>query len=226
MKNGQNGRVMLLLSVVERGKGKKLMARLKNKNIPLHFQCVGFGTAPTEMMDILGLGSNDKDIVFSVAAEEIVKRMAADFGDHFKSHSEFGGLMMILKLDAVNRLISEMVHRNMADEPAKEEAVMKNAHKHELVMITVGRGYADQVMQTAKQAGATGGTVIRGRLAESEALQEIIQQDIMEEREIILIMAPADVSRKIMDDVNREFGIRTEAGGIMCALPVEKAYKI
>ena len=45
-------RVAMLLSIVERGKGKKLIKTLENQNIGMHFQCVGFGTAPTEMMDI------------------------------------------------------------------------------------------------------------------------------------------------------------------------------
>ncbi len=29
-----------------------------------------------------------------------------------------------------------------------------------------------------------------------------------------------------MADVNREYGLHTEAHGILCAVPVEKAYKI
>ena len=33
--------------------GKKLIKELENINIRVNFQCVGFGTAPTEMMNIL-----------------------------------------------------------------------------------------------------------------------------------------------------------------------------
>ena len=59
-------RPMMLLSIVERDKGIKLIKVLESMNIRMNFQCVGFGTAPTEMMDIFGLGSNDKDIVISL----------------------------------------------------------------------------------------------------------------------------------------------------------------
>ena len=54
---------MILLSIVERDKGKKLIKELENIGIRINFQSVGFGTAPTEMMDIFGLGTNDKDII-------------------------------------------------------------------------------------------------------------------------------------------------------------------
>lgn len=57
---------------------------------------------------------------------------------------------------------------------------MKNAYNHNLVMITVVQGYTDPVMKTAKKAGATGGSVIRGCLAEAEKLSELANIDIEE----------------------------------------------
>lgn len=220
-------RIMTLLSVVERGKGKKLMEALNAKDIRMHFQCVGFGTAPTEMMDIFGLGSKDKDIIISFAAEPAVLEVMTNFGSHFSSYSEYGGLMMVLKPSAINRLVCEILNHGVPqDDGEGERAEMKNEHQMNLIMITVSQGYTDGVMQTAKRSGATGGTVIRGRLAEAEKLKEMAQIDIEEEREIIFILAPARVSNQIMEDVNREFGLKTGARGIMCAIPVEKAYKI
>ena len=103
---------------------------------------------------------------------------------------------------------------------------MKNAHSHNLVMVTVNQGYTDQVMEVAKRAGATGGTVIRSRLVEAENLSEIMNTSIEEEREILFIMAPTQVSYKIMEDVNKEFGLQSKAKGILCTVPIDKAYKI
>ena len=85
MGNEQSKRVILLISIVERGKAKKLMKTLKNQNIGMHYQCVGFGTAPTEMMDIFGIGSKDKDIIISFAAERVAIDMMMNFGNIFNS---------------------------------------------------------------------------------------------------------------------------------------------
>ena len=103
---------------------------------------------------------------------------------------------------------------------------MKNEHHHNLIFISVSQGYTDSVMETAKKAGAMGGTVIRTRLAESEKLKELTQLDFEEEREIICILAAGNITQQIMQDVNAQFGLRSEARGILCSIPVEKAYKI
>jgi len=226
MSSNQSLRVMSLLSIVERGKATKLIAKLKQQSIHLHLQCVGMGTAPTEMMDIFGLGSKNKDVVLSFGSEGVIREMMADFGNNFSSYSEFGGLMIMLKPSAINRLAAEIAHHNTPEDTGKGASEMKSEHKHNLIMITVSQGYTDQVMQVARKAGATGGTVIRGRLADTEKLQEAIQAEVEEEREIIFILAPANISRQIMDDVNQEFGLRSEARGILCSVPIEKAYKI
>lgn len=219
-------KIMMILSFVEREKGKKLIKRLNEKSIRMHMQFVGYGTAPTEMMDIFGLGSNDKDVVLSMGAEDAVKAMMSDFGNSFSSYSQFGGLMMILKPAAVNRIATEILNHNVSIPITEESENMKNQHHHNLIMIAVNQGYAEEVMQTARQAGATGGTVMRGRIADSDSFLELAPVDMEEERDIISILAPATITEKIMEEVNAKFGFKSEAHGVLCAVPVEKAYKI
>ncbi len=219
-----NKSVKALVSIVGREKGKKLIAALRDKNIRMHYQCIGFGTAPTEMMDIFGLGTNDKDIVISFGGEDAVKSLMADFSDSFSSYPKYGGLMIVLSISAISRLAVEILNHNT--DPFEGDEPMKNEHNHNLIMITVAQGYTDDVMNCARRAGATGGTVLRGRLAESETLKELTGMEIEEERDIILILAPSNVSSQIMEDVNAAFGLRSEAHGILCAVPVDKAYKI
>lgn len=227
MPKAKQKRLMILFSIVEREKGNKLIKALGEKDINMHFQCVGFGTAPSEMMDIFGLGSNDKDIVISFAPENTVKPLISDFSNNFSSYSQYGGLMIVLKMSAVSRLVTEILHHNPTQNTSKEiKTNMKNEHNHQLILISVDQGYSDLVMQTAKAAGATGGTVIKGRLADSEHFIELAQVDIKEEREIICILAPESISAAIMDSVNQKFGLTSEAHGVVCSVSVEKAYKI
>ena len=47
-----------------------------------------------------------------------------------------------------------------------------------------------------------------------------------EERDILFILAPLQVSQQIMEDVNKEFGLTSPANGMVFAVPTEKAYKI
>ena len=219
-------RPMALVSIVERDKGKKLIKELEELDIRINFQTVGFGTAPTEMMDIFGIGSNDKDIVISLGAEKAVKDMMVNFGSNFTSYSKYGGLMIILKVSAANRILTEVLSFNNEKNTEKGNGTMKNEYHNNLIIISVNEGYADDVMQVARKAGATGGTVIKGRLAEVEKFVEIGKADLDGEREILCILAPLNTSKQIMEDVNKQFGLTSDANGVLFAIPTEKAYKI
>lgn len=219
-------RPLILLSIVERDKGKKLIKELEDINIRINFQSVGFGTAPTEMMDIFGLGTNDKDIIISLGAEDVVKNMLANFGTIFASHSKYGGLMIIIEVSAASRVLTEILDFNNDKNAEKGDGTMKNEHHNNLIIISVNEGYSDDVMQVARKAGATGGTVIKGRLAEVEQLAEMRKGEMNGEREILCILAPFKTSKQIMEDVNKEFGLTSKANGVVFAVPTEKAYKI
>lgn len=219
-------RPMILLSIVERDKGKKLIKELENLNIKINFQSVGFGTAPTEMMDIFGIGTNDKDIIISLGDKSVVMNMMANFGTTFESHSKYGGLMIILEVSAASRILTEVLDFSSDKSTEKGDVEMKNAHHNNLIVISVNEGYSDAAMQIARKAGATGGTIIKGRLAEIEQFAEQGKTNIDGEREMLCILAPLKTSKQIMEDVNKEFGFTSEANGIVFAIPTEKAYKI
>lgn len=219
-------KVLTLLSIVENGKGKKLIKELKAQKIRVNFQMVGFGTAPTEMLDIFGLGTNDKDVIVSIGAEGDVRDMMAHFGETFQSHSKYGGIMVVLDVAAAGRVLSEILNFNRNQNEEKEAVTMQNEHHNNLIVISVNEGFSEDVMQVARKAGATGGTVIKGRLADNEQFAEFVENEMDGEREMLCILAPAKGSKQIMEDVNREFGLTSPANGILFALPTEKAFKI
>lgn len=219
-------KIMMLLSIVERDKGKKLIKELKNLNIRLNFQTVGFGTAPTEMMDIFGLGTKDKDIVISIGTETDIKDMMLNFGTIFSSHSKYGGLMIVIDIAAASRILTEILNFTNAKTTEKGTVNMKNENHNNLIVISVNEGFSDDVMQVARKAGATGGTVIKGRLADIEQLAELGNTQVDEEREMLCILAPLKASKQIMEDINKDFGLTSAANGIVIAIPTEKAYKI
>lgn len=224
--------IMMVLSIIGRGKGKHYRATLDAQGISLHLQMVGLGTAPSEMMDIFGLGTNDKDILISLAPRVLVEPLAAGLAKSMDTTPRYGGLMMMIPLNAINRLSAEILTRSTPDVPDKNKkevpAMNNNEYKYQMILISVNQGYTDQVMQTAKKAGATGGTILRARLAGEEKLQQFDETETApnEEKEIILILATETDATRIMNEVNHEHGLKTDAKGMIWAVPVERALKI
>ena len=227
-------RLMALLSIIGRGKGKSCIEMLNAQNIRYHYQSVGHGTAPSEIMDIFGLGSNDKDIILSLAPESAVSALSDDFGRKLDTNFGYGGLLIVIPLSAINRraasIISLSAQQQAGQHPQQQEkgadTEMNNDNKYHLIAISVNQGYTDAVMQTAKQAGATGGTVIRARQVAAQTLEQFGQLDAQEEKEIITILAPTTISSRIMEAINGEFGMNSEAQGMVCAMPVVKTFKL
>ncbi len=221
-----NSKIKVLLSIVESEKGKKLIRELKKINVKVNFRTVGHGTAPTETMDIFGLGTKYKDIVISLGAERDINDLMANFGEVFQSHSKFGGIMIVLDVTAASRVLSEIINFTNNQNAEKEAVNMQNEHSNNLIVISVNEGYSEDVMKEARKAGATGGTVIKGRLADIEQFSEYIDSKAEKEREILFILAPSKTCKKIMEYVNRDYGITSDANGIIFAVPTEKAFKI
>lgn len=219
--------IMLIISIIERGKAKSYMDMLGKKDIFFHMQAVGAGTASSEMMDILGLGSNDKDIVISYAPRKNIEILATDLANDLGTGMGFGGLLMILSTSAISKLTAEVILQRTGSTDLKGDSnAMKSEYQHSLIFINVNPGYTDKVMNSAKKAGATGGTVIRARMANSNQTSDMMDMNIQDEKEIIAILAPDTIRNQIMEEINKEFGLRSEAKGVVCSVPVDKAFKI
>jgi len=179
------------------------------------------------MMDIFGLGSNDKDIIFSYASERAVEDYLLENEKSIGASFRYRGLAMVLSFSAISRVVSRLISGNTSETNEKgAETVEKSEQKHSLILITLNHGYVDEVMEEAKKYGATGGTVIKARLADAESAEKLVGVDIAEEKEIVTILAPNSICGSIMENVNKKFGMRTDAKGVICSLPVDKAFKI
>lgn len=220
-------RIMMLLSITERGSGRELEEFLCQHKIDLHCRCSGSGTAPSEMMDFLGLGSTDKDILISFATKSAMQLLANEMSGDFNILGKGKGIMMMFSPEAINQLTAAIIARRAGELAVTEGCdTMKSEYKHSLIFIAVKQGYTEQVMQVARKAGATGGTIIRARLANADNPEQFHGIALQAEREIVTILAADTIRNQIMEDVNCEFGLRTEAQGIIGALPVDKAFKI
>ncbi|MBQ6343344.1 MAG: hypothetical protein IJI41_09495 [Anaerolineaceae bacterium] len=222
-----NERIEMLITIVERGKGKKLVRFLKRHQVNFHLEFSGVGTATSEMLDVLGLNTKEKDVLLSMGTRKAVKSLTNAIDAGLWEISRSRGLMMQLSLSAVNNLISAALIQSADELPLTEnEEKMINEFDHSLLLIAVKQGYTEIVMQSARKAGATGGTVIRSRMMGEEMFEENYGIRMDPEKEIIAILAPNSLRDAILDVINTEHGVRSPAQSMICALPVDKAFKI
>lgn len=71
-------RPKMIVSIVERGKGKDIIRLYNKEGVHFHYQTIGRGTATSEIMDILGLDSRDKKHGLKTDAQAIVCSLSVD----------------------------------------------------------------------------------------------------------------------------------------------------
>ena len=89
-------------------------------------------------------------------------------------------------------------------------------------MIVANEGRTDQVMNAARAAGATGGTVLHGKGTGSQNPKKFYNVSIASEKEVILMVAQNDRKAAIMQSVLHHAGPDSKAGAILSSLPVSE----
>ena len=102
----------------------------------------------------------------------------------------------------------------------QEKPVMN--FEYELIYVILNEGYSDEVMDAARPAGATGGTVISAKGTGIKQAEKFQGLTLANEKEIILIVAKSSVKADIMRAIIEKAGLQTKAGAICFSLPVSQ----
>ena len=92
--------------------------------------------------------------------------------------------------------------------------------KHELIICIVNHGFTDLVMESARSAGARGGTVFSGRGTGDKDMEKLFGVVITPEKEVVLILVEESIRDAVLKKINEGAGIATKGQGIAFSIPV------
>ena len=115
----------------------------------------------------------------------------------------------------VEKQIEERIKGDMAEIHEKSG--------YNVIWVSVAAGYSDQVVDTARMAGARGGTILRGRRRNSEQVSQHFGISIQDEQDFVMIVVPREKKKEIMSAICRSCGLNTPAHGTVFSLPVDEA---
>ena len=212
----------VIFTIVERGKGAATAKLFTRNQIYLHTQFPGKGTATSEIMDILGLGSTEKDIIISYATSAAASLLLNKLDNDLRGTVTSGGIAFSVPLTGLSNLVLATI--TYKTDLKKGDTKMNSEHrdKNSLILITCNQGSSDMVMETAKKAGARGGTVFRARLSGVEELEGSYGLNLTHEKEILMIIVPNGIRNAVMESINQAHGLRSEAEAVICSLNVDR----
>lgn len=209
-----------------------LSALFHNAGVRMHYRCHAEGTANSEILDYLGLGSTDKAVILGLAAKQVAYDLLGDIALEFQLNKAGRGVAFTLPLSGVSNPIMQLLDKEVRErlKPQLEQMQqriesdierMKSEVTHSLIIAMINQGYSEELMNAARTAGATGGTVIHARRIGQDDSMQFLGISVQAEKEIVAILTEKQNKVDIMKAVCAKCGLASEAQGIVFALPVD-----
>ena len=91
---------------------------------------------------------------------------------------------------------------------------------HEVVFAIVNAGFAEDVMEVARQQGVRGGTILNARGVVNEESAAFFGITLHADKEILMMVVEKDIRDKVLNAIYKEMGMAKKARGIAFSLPV------
>lgn len=188
----------LICTVVNHGLGEKIAADTIQAGAGGGTIIVGKGSSDSALLRFLSIADVEKDILLSLVTDDQLKAVtdAIVHSRHLGKHP--CGYLFIIDLGG---------------------KLMNPVYDHELINIIVNRGYADDIMDAARKAGATGGTILHARGTGKPDDEKFFGITIVPEKEQVLILADKNISENIQKSILELGCLNTPGIGIMFVTP-------
>lgn len=213
------GSLYLMTTIVERKMADKYVNLFQENNLHVIFRTLGFGTVSNDVLDYLGLESNEKAVAFSVLEENTWIRIKKQLEKKLKIDAPGGGISFIIPLSSIGGKKTLQFLIESYDYQKEEETTLKNT-THELIIAIAEQGYTDMIMDAARGAGAYGGTVIHAKGTGMEIAEKFMHISLAAEKEIIFIVTKTEQKNPIMQAIMQKAGPDSKAKAITFSLPV------
>ncbi len=213
--------IRTLVLITTEKSANRAVEMFKTDGIHIKYSVLAEGTASSEILDMLGLGSTEKRILIA-----LMPKIKADITVE-KLHNELAmskadsGIAFTLPVTGASGALMQMMAEGERTEEEKKEEEKTMGNSHTMITAILNRGFSSEVMKVAKEAGARGGTVIHSRQMIDEDTMGFWGMSMQEEKEMLLIITEIEKKLTIMKAITEQFGMHSEAKGIVVSTPID-----
>ncbi len=214
-----------LVIIVDTSIRSRLAEFLTDSNVPIYYQMHGIGTANSDFLNLCGLGDTNKTIMICFVPKHRTKMLLAEMNQALQLHKKGTGIAISIPLNGAQGWLYKLLSTT---DPEQNELGLEHEVKkmsetitHAMILVTARHGYSDDIMRTARTAGATGGTILKGLRCSPAEVATHFGISLQDEQEIVAIVVPKEKKNEIMTAISNQHGINTPAQGIVLSLPVD-----
>ena len=209
----------LLITITNSGNEKKLKEVFDKMLVPVALSCPAQGTAPSSIMDILGLSGRTKVITAALTRKAKVNNIFKELNTTLSFADKGKGIAFTMPLTGLqSHVIAHLGEEKEGDE------IRLSENKYSVIFASCTSGYSDDVFEAARKAGATGGTIIKGIREVTETVSEKLGVPLKDEQDFILILVLKENKKEIMTAIMEKCGMNTDAHTMVVSLPVDEVF--
>ncbi len=91
---------------------------------------------------------------------------------------------------------------------------------HEVIFAIVNSGYAEDVMDIAREQGVRGGTILNARGVTREEAAAFFGITLHQDKEILMMVVEKEIRDQVLNAIYKRMGMAKKARGIAFSLPV------
>ena len=177
------------------------------------------GTATESVLSFMGLEKTEKIMFEGLIRDECAAEFRKGLINRLDISSAGNGIAIFIPVDGIG---GESAKKYLTgDAPvAKRESNMEERSRFVLIIAVTDKGNTDLVMNAARSAGASGGTVAKAKGTGAE-IAKFFGISITEEKEMTYIVAKRESRDDIMRAIMEKAGRDTPAHGVTFSLPVD-----
>ncbi len=210
-----------VVSIVDYRYADKVSQLYLKNNVPLNLITHGHGSATSDILDYLGIGETKKGVIVSLATSKAAKSILNKLASEMNFDKPGTGIAFTVPLSSASNFLSSICVKSEIKN--KEVDNYMYGCEYELIMTIVTKGNFNDVMDAAKSAGATGGTLIHARGLGTEEAAKFLGITIQPEKDLVMIIVPKKNKQNIMEAIVKKAGLSTDGKGISFSLPVDSA---
>lgn len=211
----------LLCVIIDRKWIKKLEKVYRRHDVRPNLSCFAMGTANNEMLDYFGLNQDEeKDVVISLLPAGEISDVYNTLQEEMSFKKPGRGIAftipaegMVFSWPGCDQHISR-----------EEQSSMREGHDYSLTITVVERGGAEDVMKYAREAGATGGTIIHSRSLADVEEKKFFGISIADEADILAVLVKNDIKDKVIEALRNALNREPDTEGMVVVLPVDSVF--
>lgn len=208
--------IKLLFIILEKGYSKKVTSLLNKYNVKFKVCLQASGTASLSVLSYFGLDETKKEIFLAVIPDYLSSEILSKVSSVFDIFNIGTGICFTIPIESSNKYLSDNFNKKEC------ENMRENDLKYSLVMTIVSEGHLEDVMTSAKKVGCQGGTSIKGRGLGLLKKSKVLGFNIEPEKDIVLNIVQSKDRKKVMEEITKDVGIKTDGKGVCLSLPIEE----